>query len=84
MISLQDHKAVVVVDDDKAAYGFTTIAGAVGFIESQSTSARAMINVIDALSEEGVESGVIDANSYKILPVEDYFEIYSDEDDDSE
>lgn len=80
-VSVNNHKAVVVMNDGAVAFGFPHVYSAAAFIERQIVDPSKSVKAItDAFSSEGVEIG---PDTYKILSVDDYFDVYGEDDDES-
>lgn len=82
MIDVAVHKAVVVINNGATAYGFPHVYSAVAFIERQVPKDKGLRTVIDALSDEGVEPGVIGPDNYKIMSADDYIDAYGEDEGD--
>lgn len=76
MINAIQHKAVVVVNNGGAAYGFPHIYSAIAFIERQVPNDKAMRTVIDSVSDEGIDLG---ADNFKVMSTDDYLDAYAED-----
>lgn len=80
-VNANDHKSVVIIDDNKMAFGFPHIYSAVAFIERQIVDEDKALTLITEAIQDGV---TIDSVKYQVMDVASYLDIFSDDEDEED